>query len=140
MKNGVVLGALLALHACDSVATTTVGDELQLGTWGGEDAGLILSATTAHVHIGCTNGDFPAPITLDEDGRFSVAGEYLLRAFPVVVGPPLPAQLAGVLQGRDLIMTVAVNDTIADELVVLGPVTVRLGREPQLGACPICAM
>ena len=36
-------------------------------------------------------------------------------------------------------MTVAVNDTIEGELVVLGPMSVRLGQEPELGPCPISA-
>jgi hypothetical protein len=37
-------------------------------------------------------------------------------------------------------MTIAVNDTIHGELTVLGPVSVRLGEEPEMGPCPICAM
>jgi hypothetical protein len=129
-----VLGAL----ACDGAATFGTAAELATGTWGGENAGVIVSAGSAHVHIGCTNGDFPAPIELDEAGRFSVAGDYLLDAFPVAVGPTMPARFAGVLRRGELVITVAVNDTIDDELVVLGPASVRLGREPELGPCPIC--
>jgi hypothetical protein len=99
-----------------------------------------VSATGAHVHFGCTYGDFPAPIAVDDEGRFSVAGDYLLTAHPVAVGPTMPAQFAGVVRGRDLVMTIAVNDTIHGELTVLGPVSVRLGEEPEMGPCPICAM
>jgi hypothetical protein len=140
-KLGVASAALIALTSCGSGAPFGSGlDELEVGTWGGENAGVIVSATGAHVHVGCTNGDFPAPIALDEDGRFSVAGDYLLRAYPVAIGPTMPAQFAGVVRGRDLVMTVAVNDTVAGELVVLGPVSVRLGRDPEMGPCPICVM
>jgi hypothetical protein len=131
---------LAVLIACDTGATFGSAVELPVGTWGGEDAGVIVTATAAHVHVGCTNGDFPAPIALDEDGRFSVAGDYLLTAYPVAVGPTMPARFAGVVSRGELVMTVAVDDTIAGELVVLGPVSVRLGREPELGPCPICAM
>jgi len=67
-----------------------------------------------------------------------VPGEYLLRAYPVAVGPAMPAQFAGVLRGTALTLTVAVNDTVDKRLVVLGPVTVVLGHEPKLGPCPIC--
>ena len=137
----VASAGLIALAACGS--DTPFGsalDELAVGTWGGKNAGVIVSATAVHVHVGCTNGDFPGPIALDDDGRFSVAGDYLLRAYPVAIGPTMPARFAGMVRGRDLVMTVAVNDTIEGELVVLGPVSVRLGDEPELGPCPICVM
>lgn len=132
-----VLMSALALATCKEVSFGP-GSTLAEGTWGGDDAGLVLSDTLAHVHFGCTFGDFPAPVELDDEGRFSVSGEYVLRAYPIVVGPPMPAELAGVLHGIDLTMTVAVNDTIEGRLVVLGPATVRLGREPQMQVCPIC--
>ena len=136
----VAFAAVVALGACGVDTLGTALDELAEGTWGGENAGVIVTDATAHVHVGCTNGDFPAPIELDDDGRFSVAGDYLLRAYPVAIGPTMPAQFAGVVRGRDLVMTVAVNDTIEGKLVVLGPVSVRLGQDPELGPCPICVM
>jgi hypothetical protein len=52
--------------------------------------------------------------------------------------PPMPAQFAGVVRGHELTFTVAVNDTIEKELVVLGPVTVTYGHEPEMGTCPLC--
>lgn len=134
----IVLCALV-VSGCSGASTLGADPrELAEGTWGGADAGLLLDDARAHVHFGCTYGDFPAPIALDEDGRFSVSGEYLIRAFPVAVGPPLPAELAGVVRGRELTMTVAVNDTVEDRLVVFGPATVRFGEEPQMQMCPIC--
>jgi len=113
---------------------------LNEGTWGGDDVGLIVGEGTAHVHFGCTYGDFPLPLTLDGDNRFNVPGEYLLRAFPVAVGPPLPARLSGVVDGTRITLTVAVNDTIENRLVLLGPATVVYGREAEMGPCPICNM
>jgi hypothetical protein len=113
---------------------------LSEGTWGGDDVGLIVNDVVAHVHFGCTFGDFPLPLALDEDDRFNLAGEYLLRAFPVAVGPPLPARLSGVVQGRRITLTVAVNDTVENRLVLLGPATVVYGREAEMGPCPICDM
>lgn len=139
--DALVIASLASLLACGTEGTFDSPLELAEGTWGGTDAGVIVTATGTHVHVGCTNGDFPASIELDEDRRFSVAGDYLIRAYPVAVGPTMPARLAGVVDRRNtLTFTVAVNDTIADELVVFGPVSVRLGDEPQLGPCPICVM
>ena len=129
----------LALARCDG--RSPVGPpptELARGTWGGDNAGIIVGEDVAHAHVSCTYGDFPVPVPLDADLRFSVSGEYLLRAFPVAVGPTMPAQFARVLRGDTLTLTVAVNDTIEKRLVVLGPVTVVFGKEPNMGVCPIC--
>jgi hypothetical protein len=113
-------------------------DEIAEGTWGADGAGLIVQQGAAHLHIGCTYGDFALPVVLDRDGRFSVAGSYLLRAYPVAVGPSLPASFSGVVRGKVLTVGVVVNDTTRNESVTLGPVTLELGREPRMGPCPIC--
>jgi hypothetical protein len=44
----------------------------------------------------------------------------------------------GVVTGNVLTLSVAVDDTVEKKLVPLGPVTVVLGREPRMQACPIC--
>ena len=111
---------------------------LSVGTWGGINAGVIVSDSSAHVHVGCTNGTFAGRIPLDDQGRFSTTGSYILRAHPIVVGPPLPAQFNGVVAANRLHLTVTVNDTVNGEVVTLGPVSVVFGREPQMGPCPIC--
>jgi len=131
---------LLTSVGCPADELGVTGDYLSAGTWGGENVSMQIDQELVHVHIGCTNGDFPAPLAVDGDGRINVAGSYVLRAYPVQVGPSLPAQLAGVLTGRQLTFTVAVNDTVEKKLVVLGPVTVTLGREPKMGPCPICTV
>jgi hypothetical protein len=129
---------VLVFPGCGTDELVMAGDNLSVGTWGGEDAAVQVEPATVHVHVGCTKGDFPAPVELDAQGRFSVPGAYVLRAFPIEIGPALPAQFAGVVQGTRLTMTIAVNDTVEKKLVVLGPVAVILGREPRMGPCPIC--
>jgi hypothetical protein len=133
-----VLAGAVGLATCDSESPVEPATELAGGTWGGDRAGVLVSDSVAHVHVGCTYGDFPAPIALDADSRFSVSGQYVLRAYPIAIGPPLPAQFAGVVHGNELVLTVAVNDTVEKKLVVLGPVTVVFGREAIMGPCPIC--
>jgi len=76
---------------------------------------------------------------VDAEGRFSVSGSYMLRAYPVAIGPTVPAQMAGEVRGRTLTFSIAVNDTVTKELVLLGPSTVSFGREPEMGPCPICS-
>ena len=113
-------------------------DVLSMGTWGGDNAGVIVTDETSHVHVGCTFGDMPPAIPLDASGRFVIDGSYVLRAYPVQVGPPLPAQFSGRVSGRFLTLAIAVNDTVEKKLVALGPITVEYGRTPSMGPCPIC--
>ena len=135
-----VVGVTLAVAACGgrSVTAGPSAHVLTVGTWGGENAGAIVDDTVVHVHIGCTLGNFPPPTVVDDAGRFSVEGNYTLRAYPIAVGPPLPAVFTGVVNGSQLTLSVAVDDTVEKKLVPLGPVTVVLGREPRMQVCPIC--
>jgi len=131
---------LLPLHGC---GTTSVGDPpldslLAIGTWGGTEAGVLVTDTLTHVHVGCTYGDIRGRVTLDADGRFTRGGTYVLRAYPVAIGPTMPAVFSGRVLGQTLTISVAVRDTIAMTDVSFGPVTVRLGTEPTMANCPIC--
>src|SRR4026207_552178 len=94
---GGLLLTVFALSGCPSDDPVSPDGNLFTGTWGGENVTLILEDDVAHVHVGCTNGDFPAPLIVDANNRVSTSGSYLLRAYPVAVGPTLPAQLAGIL-------------------------------------------
>ncbi|MDH3208318.1 MAG: hypothetical protein OEO79_17085 [Gemmatimonadota bacterium] len=134
-----ILAAGLATATCDDGLFPNDG-ELPLGTWGAADAGVIATDSLTHVHVGCTYGDMPGPIALDASGRFTVDGTYLLQAYPVAVGPPLPAQFSGQVRGRVLTLAIAVNDTVNNMIVALGPVEVTFGREPDMVQCPICAV
>jgi hypothetical protein len=123
------LGLLLLLGACgiDRVPLPT-------GTWGGENAGVIVESRTAHVHIGCTKGDTDGPIVLDDDGEFSVRGSYNVNAYPVDLGILHPALFSGRVSGEEMTITVQ----LLDEERRLGPATVRFGRNPDMSQCPIC--
>ena len=138
MKRALILAACLATTTCSDDDPTSPAGPLHLGTWGGKNVAVMVEDFGAHVHVACTNGDFPAPITVDADGRFSVSGSYMLRAYPIPIGPTLPAQFAGVTNGNRMTFTVAVNDTVEKKLVVLGPYEVQFGQDPQMGPCPIC--
>jgi hypothetical protein len=136
------LGAILlafAAGSCDDAAVLPpAGSRLAIGTWGGDNSGVIVTDSAAHVHVGCTFGDMPGTIELDANGRFTVDGDYVLRAYPVQLGPSLPAQFSGRVIGRTLTLAIAVNDTVEKKVVALGPITVEFGRTPEMGPCPIC--
>ena len=138
----ILVAPVLTAAACATLDSLLppAGDQIALGTWGGDNAGLIATDSLTHVHIGCTFGDIVGRVMLDADGRFNVSGSYMLRAYPVAVGPMVPAQFSGQVSGSMLTFSVAVNDTVEKKLVALGPATVYFARQPTMGACPICAV
>jgi hypothetical protein len=127
----VILSTLLVL-AC-SAATSTPFTEI-VGTWGGDNAGLIVSGTDVHIHIGCTLGDAVGPIRPDANGQFEANGTYNVDAYPVDRGIVHPARFTGQITGLTMTLTVSLTDTAR----VLGPVTLIYGKEPKMGPCPIC--
>lgn len=138
MTRGVVAAlAVVLLRDCQIAAPGSSGGVIT-GTWGGENAGFIADDTSAHVHIACTFGNVSQAIVLDPAGRFDVPGQYVLRAYPVYVGPSLPARFQGSVIGRIMTLRVAVGDTTADTTSHLGPVRMIRGRQPQMQVCPIC--
>lgn len=131
--------SLVTIAAC-STSSSAVGldGRLAIGTWGGDSGGFVIADTSAHLHVGCTFGDVSGGIVVGSDGRFSVPARYMLRAYPIAVGPTVPAVLNGRFDGQTLTITATVNDTVEKRTVVRGPVTLRLGVEPRMANCPIC--
>jgi hypothetical protein len=111
---------------------------IALGTWGGDTAGMIVGDTALHLHIGCTFGDVSGRVPLDAEGRFDANGSYMLRAFPIAVGPSVPARFTGQLDGNVISITATIDDTVQMKTVVLGPVKVAYLVDPRMRNCPIC--
>jgi len=126
------LPSILALLACSAATSTPITDVV--GTWGGDNAGMVVTGTGVHVHIGCTVGTAPAPLRPDANGRFTASGTYNVDAYPVDRGITHPAVFTGRITGRTMTLTVTLTDTAR----VLGPVTLAYGKEPRMGPCPIC--
>jgi hypothetical protein len=138
---GKLVLAAAGLATCGkSGAPTSAGGPLALGTWGGDNVAVIATDSITHVHVGCTFGDFTSNVTLDATGHFAVNGAYMLHAYPVAVGPAMPAQMSGQVKGNTMTFAIAVNDTVAKQIVSLGPGTVTFGKDPSMGPCPVCAI
>ncbi|HUP19256.1 MAG TPA: hypothetical protein VM778_04790 [Gemmatimonadota bacterium] len=131
MRSGLALAVALATACGGRLAAPP--DDL-VGTWGGENAGVVVTEAAAHVHIGCTLGDTSGPILLAVDGTFDVAGSYNVDAYPVDRGILHPARFTGRVVGRQMTLTVTLTDTTLQ----LGPAVLTFGREPEMGTCPIC--
>jgi hypothetical protein len=132
MPRILVTVSFIAALACYNASSAPITEVV--GTWGGDNAGLIVSDTAAHVHIGCTLGDTKTLIRPDADGRFDVVGTYNVDAYPVDRGIIHPARFSGQIAGRTMTLTVNLTDTARQ----LGPVTLIYGKEPKMGPCPIC--
>lgn len=131
---GVLALTGLCLGSVDTCGTgTDTGVPIPIGTWGGDNAGAYVEETGMHLHIGCTLGDAPRP-AITADGRFEVTGEYNVDAYPVNLGQVHPARFYGTLRGIALKVTVELTDTHQ----IVGPATLYLNKEPQMGPCPIC--
>jgi len=126
--------------SCSSAVSSVPVSEgfVALGTWGGDSAGMIVGDTAMHLHVGCTYGDVSGRVPITAAGDFDVAGSYMLRAYPIAVGPSVPARFVGHVAGASITVTVTVDDTVEHKTVTRGPVTVKFGETPRLGPCPIC--
>ena len=133
-----LFGALLL--GCDKEpAQPTVNPGfLPVGTWGGDSAGMIVDDTSTHFHVACTFGNVSGRIFVNTGGFFDLSGSYMLRAYPIAVGPSLPAHFVGQISGLEVTLVVIVDDTVQHQSVTRGPVRVTLGKDPRLGPCPIC--
>lgn len=141
MRLTVVVASIAAIVACSSSnsgpSLPPFDGALAIGTWGGDSAGMIVGDTAMHIHVACTYGDVSGRVPVT-NGRFDVSGSYMLRAFPIAIGPTVPARFVGELNGANATVTITVNDTVKHQTVVLGPVSVTYGRDPRLMPCPIC--
>ena len=125
---------------CSSSATSSLppfDGGLAIGTWGGDGVAIIVGDTATHIHVGCTYGDVSGRVPI-ADNHFDVAGSYMLRAFPIAVGPAVPARFVGDVAGATVRVTITVDDTVNKQTVVLGPVIASYGKDPRLMPCPIC--
>lgn len=132
--------AAAAFVACSSPGPNMPAGNgaLPLGNWGGDSGAMIVSDTAMHLHIGCTYGDVSGLVPVNADGEFDVSGSYMLRAYPVTVGPSVPARFVGRLSGASITVTAIVDDTVQHASVTRGPVTVTYGKAPRLMPCPVC--
>jgi hypothetical protein len=134
MKRWMMLFACLLAAACGGM--NPLPSEVPLGTWGGNDAGLLVAAQGAHGHIKCTLGDTEGRIPLDGQGQFDVPAKWNVNAYPIDQGIVHPARMSGITDGEVLTYSVRLTDTGEK----LGPASVTLGSEPQMVNCPICSL
>ena len=71
--------------------------------------------------VGLTDGE--STLRLEASGNFTLEGQHVFT---------------GTIDGDRIVVSATIDDTIAHQTVVRGPVSLRLGVEPNMGPCPIC--
>ena len=85
----------LLVAACSGGSTAPSNDgSLPLGTWGGENSGMIVSDTAMHLHVACTYGDVSGRIPLAANGQFDRAAETVERTLMLLGTAGDPGALA----------------------------------------------
>jgi hypothetical protein len=124
-----LLAVLLLLARCDGAPAA-----VPTGEWGGAHARLSVHDDSADFETDCAHGRATAALTLDDEGRFDVAGVYVPEhGGPVRPNEPAdsrPARYRGALNGATLILEVQPE---GGELG--GPYTLGLGDRPRLMKC-----
>src|SRR3954462_14606535 len=116
-RTAIVIAGAMVVACSSGPAVPAFDGSLPLGTWGGDNSGMIVGDTAMHIHVGCTYGDVSGRIPVTGDGAFDVQGRYTLRAYPIVVGPEMPARFVGRITGAKATVMVTVTDTVEHKTV-----------------------
>lgn len=125
------VSALLLLAVALGCVSPTAPDPL--GTWGGREASLVLTASGGTVSYACGAGTIDAAWTLSRAGQFVASGQHFLGGGPVPPQgrQPHPARYSGRVQGDDFTLTV----TVTDLNQTLGPFHLVRGGPPVVELC-----
>jgi hypothetical protein len=95
-------------------ATPANPDAVPPGNYGGEHVIMEVSKTGATFEFDCAHGETHAPLALDKQGKFQVAGTFTAEHGGPVredqVRPPNSASYSGHLEGDSLTLNVKVKD------------------------------
>ena len=109
------------------------GERVPNGSWGDDHVVLTVTDNGGRVEFDCAHGTLDHPLRLDDRGRFSVAGTFVLDGGPARTGEDSrsrPARYQGRLDRQKLEFTVTVEGQTGQ-----GPFTVTLGKSPKLTKC-----
>src|SRR5437764_579461 len=72
------------------------------GTWGGKHVSLTIDAGGATLEFDCAHGSLSAPLSLDANGHFDIAGTYVAEGGVMSQEPPpdRPARYSGTIAGQ----------------------------------------
>ena len=110
-------------------------DGAQIGTWGGEDISLEVTASGGQVEYDCAHGTIDQKIVPDARGRFDLRGTHVREH-----GGPVrrdetpdshPARFTGEIKDNTMTLTVTQSDTKE----TVGTFSLVYGQQPHLMKC-----
>ncbi|HEY0321746.1 MAG TPA: hypothetical protein VGC66_12365 [Pyrinomonadaceae bacterium] len=114
---------------------TRDNSSIPAGVWGGEHIRLQVTDKGAEAEYDCAHGTIDAPIVLNREGRFDVAGGFVPeRSGPIRRGQGSnnrPARYVGKVDGDTMTLTV----TLTDSSEKVGPFTLTRGSDGRLFKC-----
>lgn len=132
LKSFAAILVLLAA-ACTGVGRSPSAPTALMGNWGGQHAGLVLTADGGTIEYDCAHGTLDMAVRPDRKGGFEATGSHVREhggpARQGEVLPAVPARYVGQVDGDRMVLQVVVgSDT-------LGPYTLQRGAPPQLFRC-----
>ena len=107
----------------------------QTGTWGGAHVQMDVDRDGARLEFDCAHGATDGPLALGNDGRFDLAGYFVVeRGGPVRAGQQekrVPARYSGRVEGE----TMTLDVTLTEGGEHIGTFTLTLGRAGRLTKC-----
>lgn len=133
MRRAAVVSALALLTAA-AQCPTGVPDSI-IGQWGGEHAGMVVTADKATLEYDCATGRIDAPVQVSSDGRFEAGGEHVIgHGGPIrqdEVPDRHPAHYSGQVRGDTMTLTVELTDL----KVTVGTFVLVRGKEARVFKC-----
>ena len=110
-------------------------NRLASGDWGGKHVRMLVSDGGATLEFDCASGSIGRPVTLDSEGRFSAAGEFVRQGFGPRNEDEVPkgqhALYSGVVHDQSMTLTVTLNETKEE----VGTFTLTRGSRGRLWKC-----
>ncbi|MEE8146913.1 MAG: hypothetical protein V3T24_04865 [Longimicrobiales bacterium] len=127
VRCGVVLAACWSVLACSDPAAPD-----PLGSWGGEGASVVVTASLTEFEFDCAHGQVEGVLALDGQGSFSAEGVYVREGGPVPSEghEAVPARYQGTVAGDRMTLFVLLEGSEP-----IGPRQLRRGEEPLLRKC-----
>ncbi len=109
--------------------------EVAPGNWGGRGIGLTIEKNSARIEYDCAEAEINRKIMIDENGNFSVEGDYIRHSFGPVRADMPPERQPARFEGKisDQTMTLTVSLTGSKEKI--GEFTLKLDQTARIRRC-----
>ena len=124
-----------AASAPENGATGSGATAVPDGRWGGEHAALEASAAGATIRFDCAHGSTSARLTLDREGRFDLAGDFVKEHGGPIRKNEAEDRRRARYRGRVKDGTMTLTVEVEGESAPIGPFTLERGSDGHVVRC-----